>query len=306
MKLLTGKKIADKILLDLKGKIRKEKIKPGLAVVLVGKNPASETYVRIKEKAAQKAGIGFYLFRFSARTKESEVIKKIKELNRDEKISGIIVQLPLPAHLDKQKIIDIIDLQKDADGFCPENRRSFLEGSGKIYPPFPRAIMELLKSAGKSLKNKRGLVVCNSDNFGKIMRGAMEREGIEAEYVLAEEIKIPPSPLYKGGEKNLPFQKGVPSQRGEGFLRKMKSADIIISAVGKPGIIRGEMLKKGAIVIDGGIAKKGKCVLGDVDFESVKKVAGYLSPVPGGVGPVTVACLLENVYLLTKKQKIKK
>lgn len=291
MKLLKGKKIADAILSRLKRKIKSAKTKPGLAVILVGKNLASETYVRLKTKAARKAGVGFYLFRFSARAKESAIIKKIKELNQDEKITGIIVQLPLPAQMDKQKVIDIIDPQKDADGFCPENRRYFLEGSGKIYPPFSRAIMELLKSTGKSLKNKRGLVVCNSDNFGKIMRAALEREAISAEYILIDEL-----------QRTLIRPSGTFSRREKGIREQMKSADVIISAVGKPGIITGEMLKKGAIVIDGGISKKGKKVLGDVDFESVKKVAGFVSPVPGGVGPVTVACLLENVYLLTKKQ----
>lgn len=274
MRLLKGTKIAEKSLSDLKKKIKASRIKPGLAAVLVGKNPASEIYVRLKAEAAKKVGIVFYLFRFGARAKEGAVIKKIKTLNTDKKISGIIVQLPLPKHLNKQKILETIDPQKDADGVSLESRK-------KITPAFSGAIMKLISAIprAKLLESRKAAIIAKSEKFGEAMKAVLRGKGIQAEYI-----------LYKNFKES---------------LTAIARADIVITAVGQPGIIKGEMLKKGAVVIDGGIAKQGKKVLGDADFESVKKVAGYLSPVPGGVGPVTVACLLENVYLLAKKQKQK-
>lgn len=275
MKLLKGKIIADKILSKISLEIKGGKIAPVLAVILIGKNKASETYVELKEKAARKVGIGFYLFRFSEKSKESEIIQKIKELNRNKEISGIIVQLPLPGKFNAQKIINAIDPKKDADGFHPENIKLFLQGKGSVDPVFPKAIVKMIESVNVDLKGKKAIVVANSEKFGRTMKVALGKDKISAEYLL---------------QKN--FKK---------YFSVIALADIIISAIGNPGVIKSGMVKKGAIVVDGGIAKKGKKVLGDVNFDSVKNVAGYLSPVPGGVGPVTVACLLENVYLLSKK-----
>lgn len=278
MKLLKGKKISEKILNSLKNKIKKEKLKPALAVVLVGDNIASRIYVSLKEKAAGKIGIKFYLHKFSAKAKEMEIIKSIKKLNTDKKISGIIVQLPLPKNLNTQKIINAIDPKKDADGFSAFGRPA--EGwhqKDKIEPVLPKAIMKILeiKNLRLNLRFRGAMIVANSEKFGKIMVASLKQKKISGVYILAKEIK-----------KN---------------RIKIKKADVVISAVGKPGLIRGDMIKKGAIVIDAGITKKGKKVLGDVDFTSVKTKASYITPVPGGVGPVTIACLLENVYLLSKK-----
>lgn len=274
MRLLPGKKIADDILFCLKQNIVQEKLRPELAAFLVGKNPESKLYVSLKKNAARKAGIIFHKIDFAANVKESEVLKKVEALNKDPEISGIIVQLPLPNKFNTQKIINAISPEKDADGFHPENLKLFFENKVRLWPAFPKAIIELLASSGEKIENKKAVIVAKSDTFGKTMQKALEYEEVKGEYVLLNSI----------------------SQHKEKILQ----ADIIISACGVPGIIKGEMIKKGAIIIDGGIAKKGRKVLGDVDFESVKNIASLLSPVPGGVGPVTIACLLENVYQAEK------
>lgn len=288
MRLLKGKKIADKILADLlKRAVKKQKSKPALAVLLVGENKASRIYASLKQKAAQRNGIGFYLYKFSKNSSEKEIIGKIKELNGDKKISGIIVQLPLPKKFKTQKIINAISPKKDADGFSaqggpalgghPQNKKPFSKNYGKILPVFPKAILKLIESSGQKIVGKMAIVVANSKKFGETMVAALKQKKIRANYILAKEIK--------------------------NNLAKLKKADMIITAVGKPKLINGGMIKKNAIIIDGGITKKGKKVLGDVDFESVKNKVSYITPVPGGVGPVTIACLLENVYLLSKKSR---
>jgi len=265
MKLLEGKKIADKILKNIQKKIKSENLNPGLAVVLIGKNEASEVYVNLKKKASEKIGIKFFLYKLSEDAEENKIIEKIKVLNKDKKISGIIVQLPLPKRLNTQKIIDAINPEKDVDGFHPENKI--------LQPVFPGAILEMIKSSRTNLKNKKAIIVSNSKKFGETMKSVLGKNKIQSDYILNKDIKKTVSDRY----------------------------DILISAVGKPNLIKGEMIKKGAIVIDGGITKKSKKVLGDVDLESIEKYASFLSPVPGGVGPVTIACLLKNVYLASKK-----
>lgn len=266
MKVLKGKRIADKILKDLKGRIKKEKTKPALAVVLVGDDKASRIYVNLKKKAAKKIGINFQLNEFPKNSDEKGIIKKIKELNADKKISGIIVQLPLPKKLNTQKIINTIDPKKDADGFSAKS---------KIDPVFPKAIVEMIKSAKKDLKGRKGMVIANSEMFGKIMAEALRKIGLQAEYVLGKDAKK--------------------------YAYCLRRSNVVVTAMGKPQSLKGNMFKDGAIIIDGGIAKRGKKVFGDVDVKSIQDKNIFLSPVPGGVGPVTIACLLENVYLLAKK-----
>ncbi len=268
MKLLKGKKIADKILGDLKKKISADKNKPGLAVILVGNDKASQLYVKLKKKAAEKNGINFQLFQFSAKIKETRIIKKIQELNADKKISGMIVQLPLPKNFQTQKIINAIDPRKDADGFSAKN-------TANLQPVFPQAILEILLSSRVKLQNKKALVITNSEKFGEVMANTLGKKKISGAYLLSKELN-----------KN---------------IEKVQKADIIISAVGQPGLITDKMIKPGVIIVDGGITKKGQKVLGDVDFASVKKKAAFLTPVPGGIGPVTIACLLRNTYLASKK-----
>jgi len=274
MQLLKGKPIADGLLLSLKKDIKGRREKPGLAVILVGADPASEIYVNLKAKAARRAGIAFKLIRFGAGAAESKILAAIKKLNTDRKIDGVIVQLPLPKKFHTQKIINVIDPEKDADGFHPENINKFLARESGVYPVFPMAIMKLLEAAKVKLNVKNAVVIANSKEFGSVMQQALKLKQVKAKYILSKDFDKKP-----------------------GWLKK---ADIVVTAVGKAGLVKDEMLKRGTIVVDGGITKKDGKVLGDVDFESVKTVARYLSPVPGGVGPVTIACLLQNVANLSK------
>lgn len=276
MKILDGKKISEKIINDISKDLKKNKSKPGLAVILIGNDKASELYVKIKKEKAKKVGINFLLFRFKEKSNEKIILEKIKNLNDEKKINGIIVQLPLPKKFHTQKIINTINPVKDVDGFHPENIKLFLEGRGEIFPVFPQAIFKLIESSKQKLSNKKAIIISNSKLFGEIMLEALRKEKIKAEYVLKKEISD--------------------------NLEKIKKADILISAVGSKGIVTGDMVKSGVIIIDGGISKKGKKVFGDVDFKSVKSLEGFISPVPGGVGPMTVACLLENVLVAFKNQ----
>jgi len=276
MKLLEGKRISEKILKNLKNRIKKEKLKPALAVILIGDDKASEIYVKLKKKAAERIGVAFKLFKFKKNANENKIISTIKELNQDKKISGMIVQLPLPRKFNTQKIINATDAGKDADGFHPQNVREFIRYRANIWPVFPHAIVRLIKSSGVKIENKKAVVLANSIRFGEVMKAALQNKGMRAQYILTKNLK--------------------------NSVKDIKSADIVVSALGKPGLVVGAMIKNDAIIIDGGITKVDKKVLGDVDFESVKNKAAYIAPVPGGVGPVTIACLLENVYLASKKQ----
>jgi len=271
MQIIDGKKIAQNILSEIQMKIQKEKIQPGLGVFLIGNNEASETYVELKKNAAEKIGIKFFLERFSADATQEEIIAKIQEYNQDEKISGIIVQLPLPEKFITQEIIDAIDLRKDVDGFSAQVGHP----EDKLLPVFPMAITELIKSTGVNLENKKATILVNSKIFGEAMKKMLEENKIVADYVLIGDLE---------NKKSI-----------------LQEADIFISAVGQTGIIKAEMVKENAIVIDGGITKFENKILGDVDFETVKDKVSFISPVPGGVGPMTIACLLRNVYLAMKK-----
>lgn len=277
MKIIEGKKIKAAILNDLKRRIAGYKTKPGLAVVLVGDDKASDVYVGLKQKAAGDIDMDLWVLKFSARDSQKDVISAIRDLNRDPSIHGIIVQLPLPKKFDANRIIRAIDPKKDADGFHPRNIRDYIYGKGRVAPVFPSAIMKLIGMAKRKLAGKRGLVIANSDLFGKMMAVTLRKSGLVAEYILADKLRA-------GSDKLL-------------------EADIVVSAVGKPGSIKGKMLKAGAIVIDGGITKRGQKVLGDVDANSVRNTEIFLSPVPGGVGPVTIACLLQNTFELFRKAR---
>lgn len=276
-KILNGKKEANKILAEIRKGVRRADIKPFLAVVLVGNDKASQLYVKLKKEAAEKVGMGFKLCKFKEDASQIDIESKIMELNEDRRISGIIVQLPVPKIFKTQRIINTITPEKDVDGFHPANEKLFFKGTERFIPVFPNAILRLLKSSEQNLKNKKSALIVNSEKFGKLLKVLLERNGIQAEYILAKNFKDNPQYI-----KNFP---------------------IVITAVGIPNLINGNIIKKRSIIIDGGIAKeKGKTV-GDVDWNSVKKVAGFVSPVPGGVGPMTVAGLLENVYLACIRKK---
>jgi methylenetetrahydrofolate dehydrogenase (NADP+)/methenyltetrahydrofolate cyclohydrolase len=283
MDILSGKKIASAILVELKNKISAKKLHPVLGVILVGSDEASKIYVKLKGEAAEKIGIGFQKIELATDISEQELLAVIANFNSNDKINGIIVQLPLPEHLDKLKIIQAIDPKKDVDGFHSENIALFFAGRERFSPVFPNALLELLKSVethnDASLQDKKAVIICNSQEFGKTMQIALKKENVVSQYFFRADI-----------QEN---------------LDNIKNADIIITACGVPNLISGEMLNEGVIIIDGGITRVGDKVVGDVDFESVQNLSGYLSPVPGGVGPVTIACLLWNVYLAIKNPSIK-
>lgn len=272
MNLLYGKPIADEILNRLKSEISLHEQKPGLAVILVGDDEASKIYVGLKEKTAQEIGMNFFRFDLAANISQEHLIERIEKLNHDKMVNGIIVQLPLPAGFDASKVISAISPDKDADGF--------LNKSEILLPVFPKAILKMIQSAGQDLNQKKALVVANSHEFGEMMTKMLSQSGLVSKYVLSAEL---------------------PSN-----LREIETSDIVVSAVGSKGLLRGEMLKNGCIIIDGGIEKDGEKVVGDVDRASFEGKNVFLTPVPGGVGPVTIACLLENTYLAFKAQQKEK
>lgn len=279
MRLFDGRKVADKILEDIAGKIREENLKPKLAVILIGEDEASKIYIRLKKEATEKIGAEFELFKYAENEKEENIISKIKELNNNTLISGIIAQLPLPARFNKDKILIAIDPLKDVDGFHEENKRLFEIGKPRFMPVLPSAILMAIKDAlGSDITGKRAVALVNSDIFGNMLKLVLEKEGVDFKYKLQKVCLI-------SGKKN-----------------DLKEADIVITACGCPNLVRGEIIKQGAVLIDAGIFRMadGK-ITGDINRESVKNKAEFLTPVPGGIGPLVIALLLKNVYLASKK-----
>ena len=255
MKIINGKKIAAQILADLKEQIEKEKLKPILAVILAGHEPASHLYVQKKEQAGQKIGVEIKKYFLSEKILEKEILDLIDSLNDDRRVNGILVQLPLPNHLAADKIIQAIRPTKDVDGFVKNSR---------FKSPFILAVERALQETGRDLTGKKAVALVNSDIFGQALKSQLKK--LE-------------------------------------FIKDLKKADIIITALGRPQIIKGEMIKPGAILIDGGISKVSGKTVGDIDRESVKEKAKWLAPVPGGLGPITVAFLLKNVILAAALQQ---
>lgn len=262
MKIIDGKKIADNILADLKEQIKLRSYKPILATILVGDNAASRLYISLKERAAKKIGIGFKKYILDASAGEKEILEIIESLNKDDAIQGILVQFPLPNHLVTSKIIKNINLEKDVDGFLPES---------VFNPPFILAIWEVLESTGENLENKKIVALVNSIIFGNKLKYFFKKNGLE-----------------------INIYKDLTSINNE-----IREADILITACGCPGFIKSDMIKNGVIILDGGISKQNGKVVGDVDIESVKEKANWLSPVPGGIGPITIAMLLKNIVEYT-------
>jgi len=266
-KIIDGKKIAEKLRQDLKKKVAKLKEKPGLAVVLVGDNPASQIYVNMKEKKCKEIGFNFKKIILPENTSEEKLLATIDQLNQDTKIHGMLVQLPLPNHVDEHLIINAILPHKDADGFNPINMGNMLIGRNIVIPATPKGIIKLIESTGIKLEGKHAVVVGRSNIVGKPISVLLQQKNCT---VTMCHSKTKPLAEYT------------------------KKADILVVAIGKARAITKDMVKKGAVVIDVGTNKLYDKLVGDVDFDEVKKVAGYITPVPGGVGPMTIACLLEN------------
>jgi len=269
--IISGTKVAERIFAEAKDIAVGLPVRPGLGVVLVGDDPASRLYVGIKEHRADGLGFMFRKEALLSTATEEEIIRVIRELDADERIHGIIVQLPLPVGIDTDRVIAAIVPEKDADGFHPETVGKFLSGDRESIPVFPGAIMELAKASGSDLSGKKGLAVVNSDLFGDIMRKSFEYEGMHPTIIRSTET--------------------------DSYPDEISGADVIITAVGRPALFARDTFKPGAIVIDGGISEKEGKVCGDVSPEG-DDADIFLSPVPGGVGPVTVACLLRRTAKL--------
>lgn len=270
MALLSGKLIAERILSDIKERVAHASVTPGLAVVLVGDYLESHKYVGLKEERAKEVGIRFEKFLFPASVHYSEVMSCIEVLNGRDDIHGIIVQLPLPEGFPTDEIIECIAPEKDTDGFHRETLKRFLLGDATACPVFPRAIVELIRETKVKFHGEKGVAVVNSELMGKVLAFALSLEGLASEYILS-------------------------SEGHEAIALKTREARVVVTACGIPDLITADMLSFDAIVIDGGNVHVKDKVQGDVKRGEVENHVAFLSPVPGGVGPVTVATLLARV-----------
>ncbi len=277
--IIDGKKIAEEIEKNIKAELdaleKKYLKRPCLAVILVGENAASKIYVQKKEEACDAVGVLFKKIELPEATTEQELIKIIRELNNDNKIHGILVQLPLPTHIDSRKIINTISPTKDVDGLTAENMGNLLLNNEKILPCTPLGIITMLKKIGVGVEGKNVVIVNHSKIVGRPLAAMLLNRNATPTicHIKTKDLKS-----------------------------QTLDADILVTATGVPGLIKADMVKNGAVVIDGGIKKVGEKVVGDVEFESVSKKASYITPVPGGVGPMTVAMVLVNLVELFKEQ----
>ena len=278
MNLIDGKKIAAELRNELKVEVDGIKKKfnkvPGLTVILIGDLAPSQIYVKNKEKSAKEVGLNSEVIRYANDVDENTILKKINDLNEDKSVSGILVQLPLPKHINKKKVIESISPSKDVDGFHPMNVGNLSSGYESSVPCTPLGCYLLLKKIEPNLSGKKAVIIGRSNLNGKPM----------AQLLLKENCTVT---ITHSKTKNL---------KSECLL-----ADIIIAAVGIPELVKGDWVKKDSIIIDVGINKIDKGIVGDVDFEQVSKRAKALTPVPGGVGPMTIACLIKNTIECFKR-----
>lgn len=259
--LLNGTELADKILLEVAKKTVSQKNKPGLAAILVGEDPTSKLYLKLKKEACEKTGIDFHYYYLDKKCPEKEILTAIDFLNKDPEVTGIIVQLPLPKQFNTDKIISAISPQKDVDGFSKKS---------KFTSPNALGIVELIKSTDENLIGKKVGILANSEIFSRPFKKLLPK--CKVEYL---------------------------NPKASRFTLQASLSDILIVAIGKPKCIKPSMIKKGAILIDVGINKVNKKTIGDID-PACDKVASFRSPVPGGVGPMTVAMLLQNLVKFLK------
>lgn len=277
--IIDGKEIAKKKRLEIADQVqelKKQGITPGLAVILVGDNQASRTYVNSKQKTAKELGMHNVLIEYPVSITEQELLAKIDELNNDEAIHGILVQLPLPGHISEKKLIEAISPEKDVDGFHPINIGRMMTGQDAFLPCTPYGVMVMMEDIGIDLSGKHVVVVGRSNIVGKPAGQLFLNENATVTYC---------------------------HSRTKDLKEHTKQADVIVAAVGKAGLITEDHIKPGAVVIDVGMNRNdaGK-LCGDVAFEEVKEKAGYITPVPGGVGPMTIAMLMYNTLKSAKNQ----
>ncbi|MCI8331974.1 MAG: bifunctional methylenetetrahydrofolate dehydrogenase/methenyltetrahydrofolate cyclohydrolase FolD [Clostridiales bacterium] len=277
-KIINGKEVSEKIRLRIAEEVKDlaaKGIVPGLAVILVGDDPASQVYVRNKKRACEQAGIYSESYELPGNTSQEELLALIDKLNNDPKINGILAQLPLPSHIDEETVINRISPDKDVDAFHPVNVGKIMIGNYDFLPCTPAGVMALLAESGVDCAGKECVVVGRSNIVGKPQAMLL---------------------LHNHGTVT------ICHSRTKNLAEVTRRADILIAAVGKPDFITAEMVKPGAVVIDVGINRKADGKLtGDVDFASVEPVASYITPVPGGVGPMTITMLLQNTLKSAKK-----
>ena len=282
MILIDGKKEAALLREELKKEVSSLKAKynrvPGLTVILVGDLAPSQIYVRNKEKSANEVGLKSEIIKYPDSIEEKVVLDKIEELNKNVSVSGILVQLPLPKHINKQKVIEAIHPSKDVDGFHPMNVGNLSSGYQGSIPCTPLGCYLLIKKVEPNLVGKKAVMIGRSNLNGKAM----------AQLLLQEDCTVT-----------------ITHSKTKDLKAECLQADIIVAAVGIKKLVKGDWVKKDAIVIDVGINKTDKGIVGDVEFEEVSKVAKALTPVPGGVGPMTIACLLQNTIKCFKRAKLR-
>jgi methylenetetrahydrofolate dehydrogenase (NADP+)/methenyltetrahydrofolate cyclohydrolase len=274
MQIIDGKKIAEELKSAIALEVSGLNSKPGLAVILVGDNAASKVYVNNKEKGCQEVGFNSVKINRDENTSEKELLQLIQDLNNDETIDGILVQLPLPNHIDTKKVIEAIDPIKDVDGFHKENMGRLLQNNPTLRPCTPRGVMTMLEKSNINPYGLDAVVIGASNIVGRPMAIELLNAGATVTICHSKTQDLP---------------------------GKVKSADIVVAAVGIPRFVQADWLKKGSVVIDVGINRleTGELV-GDVDFDQAKDVVNAITPVPGGVGPMTIATLLENTLLAHK------
>ena len=273
--IIDGKKIAAEILENISSELNQKQPKPVLCDILVGIDPVSLSYVTIKEKAAKSCGFEFLLEKLSIDSTTEDVVDTIMRVQKNPQLAGLIVQLPLPEHIDRKTVLDAIETAVDVDCLSAEASQSFYLNNSTLIPPTAGAIMAVLDSVKLDLTHLRFLVIGQGDLVGKPVTHLLKSRGLAVT---------------------------TADSSTENLANITPFADVIISATGQAGLVYGSMIKPGAIVIDAGTAESGGGIVGDVDFESVSKIASHISPVPGGVGPVTVAKLLENVLEVSKRK----
>ena len=266
--LLDGKALSDKIKEELAKKVKGYLVKPCLAVIQIGNDEASNIYIKAKEKACDKIGINFIRVKFESDVNEQEVINKIVELNNDNYVNGILLQLPIPPKFNQYKLLNLINKNKDVDGLTDINAGLLFKGNNNLVPCTPLGIINLLKEYNIEISGKHAVVIGRSNLVGKPLAMLL---------------------LQNGATVTLCHSKTV------NLKEFTKQADILISAVGKKDLITKDMVKDGVVVVDVGMNRVEGKLYGDVDFENIKDIASYITPVPGGVGPMTVAMLLSNV-----------
>ncbi|MCL1875704.1 MAG: bifunctional methylenetetrahydrofolate dehydrogenase/methenyltetrahydrofolate cyclohydrolase FolD [Synergistaceae bacterium] len=276
--ILDGRKISAEIRSSIKEEVLKLKargINPTLAVVLVGENPASKVYVRQKEKGCGETGITSRKYELPAETTHEELLSLVKKLNEDKEVHGILVQFPLPAHLNETEVLAVMNPEKDVDGFHALNVGKLVSGLPCFEPCTPKGVITLIESTGIPIEGKSAVVTGRSNIVGKPV----------ASMLLARNATVT-----------------IAHSKTRNLQKVVAQADIVVAAIGKPRFITADMIKEGAIVIDVGINRLPEGIVGDVDFKEAARKASWITPVPGGVGPMTIAMLLQNTLLAAGKQ----